>query len=86
MLLVGSRDAFTMPLQLCLYFLKGDTALIPLITAVKYCLLCIFKVHFKNYKVFYTNPVFSIKQPNLRIKKMSNRVKRQKETNFCNFD
>ena len=41
MLLVGSRDAFTMPLQLCLYFLKRDTALISLITAVKYCLqLC----------------------------------------------
>ena len=41
MFLVGSRDVFTMPLQLCLYFLKGDTAVIPLITPVKYCLqLC----------------------------------------------
>ena len=44
--------------------------------------LCIFKVHFKNYKVFYTNPVLSIKQPNLRIKKMSNRVKDRKRRIF----
>lgn len=48
--------------------------------------LCSFKVHLKNFKVFCTNPLLSIKLPNLCINKMSNRVKRQKETNFCNFD